>query len=127
MSLRYVLKQVEKLTALTRLVSFLTIEKRRLLMKAFIESQFNYSPLVWMFHSRKLHNKINKIHERSLRIVYNDDSSSFEELPSKDNSVSIHHRNIQSLAIEMYKSRHISNKEYPSQYENTTRFCIART
>ena len=98
-------KAGRKLTALTRLVSFLTIEKRRLLMKAFIESQFNYCPLVWMFHSRKLHNKINKIHERSLRIVYNDDSSSFEELLSKDNSVSIHHRNIQSLPIEMYKSK----------------------
>ena len=98
-------KAGRKLTALTLLVSFLTIEKRRLLMKAFIESQFNYCPLVWMFHSRKLHNKINKIHERSLRIVYNDDSSSFEELLSKDNSVSIHHRNIQSLAIEMYKSK----------------------
>ena len=98
-------KAGRKLTAFTRLVTFLTIEKSRLLMKTFIELQFNYCPLVWMFHNQKLRNKINKIHERSLRIVYNDDSSSFEELLSKDNSVSIHHRNIQSLAIEMYKSK----------------------
>ena len=74
-------------------------------MKAFIESQFSYCPLIWMFHSRNLNNKINKIHERSLRIVYNDDTSSFDELLRKDNSVSIHHRNIQALAIEMYKAK----------------------
>ena len=58
-----------------------------------------------MFHSRNLNNKINKIHQRSLRIVYNDDTSSFDELLRKDNSVSIHHRNIQALAIEMYKAK----------------------
>ena len=43
--------------------------------------------------------------ERSLRIVYNDDTSSFDELLRKDNSVSIHNRNIQKLAIEMYKAK----------------------
>ena len=39
-------------------------------MKTFIESQFNYCPLTWMFHSRKLNNRINKLHERALKIVY---------------------------------------------------------
>ena len=41
-------------------------------MKSFIESQFGYCPLIWMFHSRGLNNKINRIHERALRITYND-------------------------------------------------------
>ena len=72
-------------------------------MKAFIESQFGYCPLVWMFHSRSLNNKINRIHERALRITYNDKSSNFQELLDKDNSVIIHHRNIRTLAIETYK------------------------
>ena len=72
-------------------------------MKAFIESQFGYCPLVWMFHSRSLNNKINRIHERALRITYNDKSSNFQELLDKDNSVTIHHRNIRTLAIEIYK------------------------
>ena len=74
-------------------------------MKAFIESQFSYCPLLWMFCSRKLNRKINFIHERALRLVYNDYTSSFENLLKKDNSVSIHHRNIQRVAIEMYKVR----------------------
>ena len=60
------------------------------------------SPLIWMFHSRRLNNKINSMHERALRITY-DNASTFEELLNKDNSVSIHHRNLQVLATEMFK------------------------
>ena len=58
-----------------------------------------------MFCSRKLNNKINYIHERALRMVYFDYTSSFEELLKKDKSISIHHRNIHNVAIEMYKVR----------------------
>ena len=53
----------------------MSLEKRRTLMKAFIESQFNYCPLIWMLHSRTLNNKINRIHERALRTVYSDYNS----------------------------------------------------
>ena len=57
----------------------------------------------WIFHSPKLNNKINGLHEQCLRIVYNDNSSTFEQLLIRDNSVSIHNRNLQFLAIEMFK------------------------
>ena len=56
-----------------------------------------------MCHSRVLNNKINRYHERCLRVIYNDKTSTFKELLEKDSSVSIHYRNIQALAIEMYK------------------------
>ena len=72
-------------------------------MNAFFKAQFNYCPVVWMFHSRSLNNKINRLHERCLRIIYNDKHSNFEELLVKDNSVSIHHNYIHTLAIEIYK------------------------
>ena len=72
-------------------------------MKTFITSQFNYAPLTWMFHSRTLNNKINKLHERALRLVYNDENLTFQELLGLDNSITIHHRNLQKLAIEMFK------------------------
>ena len=72
-------------------------------MKSFIESQFSYCPLIWMFCSIRMNNKINHIHERALRLVYDDYTSTFQELLRKDESVSIHHRNIQNVAVEMFK------------------------
>ena len=78
-------------------------DKRKDLMGAFFVSQFSYSPLVWMFHSRKLNKKINELHYRALRMVHRDETSSFNELLAKDGSVTIHHKNLQFLAIEMYK------------------------
>ena len=98
-------KAGRKLCALGRVCKFLNLEHRRSLMKAFIESQFAYCPHVWMFCSRKSNNLINHLHERELRIVYNDHSSTFEALLVKVNSFSIHHRNIRLLAIELYKSQ----------------------
>ena len=79
-------------------------EKRRIIMKAFINSQFGYCPLVWMFHSRTLNNRINNIHEGALRIVYNENNTTFDELLKRDGSVTVHERNIQALAIELYKT-----------------------
>ena len=72
-------------------------------MHSFIQAQFSFCPLLWMFCSRKLNDKINSIHKRALQNVYLDYTSTFEELLKKDNSVTIHHRTIQLLAIEMFK------------------------
>ena len=67
-------------------------------MKAFTEWQFEYCPIVWMFDSQRLNDKMNRIQERALRITYNDKSSSFQKLLEKDNSVPVHHRNFKNLA-----------------------------
>ena len=56
-----------------------------------------------MFHSKKLNSRANKLHERALRIVYQDYSSSFTELLEKDNLTTIHNRNIELLATELFK------------------------
>ena len=96
-------KASAKLNALARIAGYVDFAKRRLIMKAFITSQFGYCTLIWMFHSRALNNKISSIHERALRITYNDRTSTFEELLNKDNSVSIHHRNLPVLITELYK------------------------
>ena len=94
------------MSALARIVSILPFQKRHLIMKTFIESQFSYCPLVWMFCSRAMNKKINRIHERTLRLVYQDYTTSFEGLLKRDGSVTFHHRNIRQVAIEMYKVRH---------------------
>ena len=99
-----------KLSVLARLSNFMSFKLRRILLKTFIESQFGYWPLIWMFHSRRVNNKINHLHERSLRIVYKDNYSSYVDLLGKDKSFTIHQRNIQSLAVELFKvKRNLSN------------------
>ena len=60
-------KASQKLHALARVSNYICQDKLRTLMKAFIESQFGYCPLIWMFHSRTLNNRINRLHERALR------------------------------------------------------------
>ena len=97
-------KANRKITALTRLAKFLPFKKSRILFKAFIESQFKCCPLAWMFHGRKINDKLKKLHERALRIVYNDTIMSFEELLDKDKTFTIHHQYIKSLPIEIYKA-----------------------
>ena len=96
-------KASQKLHALTRIRNYMSIKQSKILMKTFILSHFGYCPLVWMMHSRTLNNRINRIHERALRVVYKDDVSSFSDLLKKDNAFTIHERNIQSLAIELFK------------------------
>ena len=88
-----------KVSALGRLVKIIPQDKKRLLMKTFIESQFSHCPLIWIFCSRKMNRKINHIHERALRLGY----ISIEDLLLRDESVSIHHRNLQKVAIEIFK------------------------
>ena len=77
-------------------------------MNAFFKSQFSYCPRVWMCHSRASNSK-NRLHERCLRIIYFDKQSSFKELLERDGSVSIHQRNLQFLATQMYKVRKYLN------------------
>ena len=61
-----------KFKALARIAPFLNKKERKLLMNAFFKSQFSYCSLSWMFHSRTLNNKINRLHKRCLHIIYNE-------------------------------------------------------
>ena len=77
-------KYRRKINAISRTTSFMNISKRRILMNSFFNLDFNYCPLVWLFYSRSIDSKINRLHERVLRIVYNDIRSSIENILEKD-------------------------------------------
>ena len=101
-------KAGKKLSVPARLSNFMSFKQGRILLKTVIESQFGYCPLIWIFRSRRVNNKINHLHERSLFMVYKDNYSSYVDLLAKDKS--IRQRNIQSLAIELFKvKRNLSN------------------
>ena len=80
-------------------------------MKAFVISQFNYCPLIWMFHNRALNNRINKIHERTSRLVDQNKNLSFSELLELDNAVTMHQRNLQVLVTEILKVKNSLSPE----------------
>ena len=118
-----------------RIANYMDISKGHH-MNAFILSQFSCCLLIWIFHSRKLNHRINEIHECALRIVYNDQQFTFEELLEIDNSFSIHKRNHQKLAIEMFKvnnglsvqviseSFHFVENHYNLRHQSRTKFKV---
>ena len=118
----YILTQCKKagrkIKALARVCTYLSLERRRTLMKAFIESQFAYCPSIWMFCQRSSNIRINPLHERTLRIFYKDNESTLEDLLKKDNSASIHHKNIRLLGIELYKVKNNLSTDLMSEIFN---------
>lgn len=80
--------------------TYINITMQMFLMNLLIASQFNYYHLVCMCYHHSVSNKVNRLSERCLRIVYSDNESSFENLLHKDRSVSRYVRNVQTLATE---------------------------
>ena len=73
-------KASKQLNAFTRISKFLSYDSKKLVINSFINSNFQYSPLVWHFCGHVNNNKIEKIRERSLRILHRDYDSSYEVL-----------------------------------------------
>ena len=129
-------KASNKLYALSRIAPFMDQGKLRYLMRAFINSQFQYCPLAWMFHSLQLRHKIDKIQERALRVTYQDYESSFEALMENDRSITVYQRNLHYLMTEMYKTKNDLNPafmreifcQHESQYnlKNSNNFSLPR-
>ena len=90
-------KASNKINALSRITPFMNLSKKKMLINSFFMWQFSYCPLVWMCHSRTINNMINHLHERCLRVIYNDKISSFKELLAIDS------RNLPILATGMFK------------------------
>ena len=95
-------KADQKLSALLRISSHINTDKKALLYKSMIKSQFAYCPLVWMFCFRQSNNLVNKVHERALKLIY-EDNCNFQVLLEKQHVFSIHQRNLQVLMTEIYK------------------------
>ena len=72
------------LYCLIRVTPYMATEKKKVLVNSFFDSQFNYCPLVWMYHSRRNNTKINNLHERCFQPIYSDKKWSYDKLLKKD-------------------------------------------
>ena len=96
-----------KIHALAKITPYMNLLKGRLLMNAIFASQCNHCPLVWIYYNRKNDNKINRLHDRCLRITYHDKQSSLEQLLEKDRSAFIHNRNLQKYTTVMRSTKQV--------------------
>ena len=93
----------QKLGALIKVAPFMTDFNKKIILNSLTKGQFSYCPLLWMFSTRAVNHKINRLHEKGLRALLNDGTSTFSNMLSKSNDTTIHVKNIQKLMIQFYK------------------------
>ena len=94
-------KASQEIKSLARLKNFLTSDQRNLLLlDTVIKSQFTYCPLIRMFTSRYLNNTLNNIHERALRLIYNDHEKSFDRILTENSLKTIHQKALNFLPLK---------------------------
>ena len=93
------------MAAIKRNKSYFSFIQKKNLLSSFVHSHLAYPPLVWMFYNRTMDKKINKVQERALRILYDNDTLTFLELLEMDGAFTVHQRNIQILLLEMFKAK----------------------
>ena len=94
-------KASQEINALARLKNFLTSDQRNLLLLDTVtKSQFTYCPLIRMFTSRYLNYTLNNIHERTLRLIYNDHEKSFDRILTENNLKTIHQKTLNFLPLK---------------------------
>ena len=99
-------KAARQLNVLRSLSSLLDQESRMAIFRAFIVSNFNYCPLVGHFCGKRNTSKIEKLQERALRFVFNDFTSSYENMLKKAELTTLTLCRIKTLAVEVYKALH---------------------
>ena len=106
-----------KLHALRKISKYLILKKSKLLYNTFINNQFNYASIIWMFCRKQDYLEVEKIHYKALKIVYNSNEC-YEELLIRNNEVSIHQKQLRTLATEIYKSLTDVNPDFIKNYSS---------
>ena len=103
------LKAARQLNALARFSKYLDPKSKSIIYNSFTRSNFEYCPLVWHFCGKTNNNKLEKIQERSLRILQDTYELSYEELLNRNGSSTLLLHRIKLLLLETYKSFHGMN------------------
>ena len=108
-------KTARQINVLKRIGRYLPIGCRKVIYQSFIQSNFNFCPLIWHFCSARNTKKIEQLNFRALKLVYQDFSSTYDDLLNRDKSVSLHLQRQRLIALEVYK---ILAKQGPSYLHN---------
>ena len=100
----FVKKAAAQLNVLKRLKSFIGFAKKEVLVQSFVLSNFNYCPLVWYFLFSKSLQKIEKIQERALIFLYNDQKSSYDDLLIRSKKCTMQVARQKTLCIKIFKT-----------------------
>ena len=97
-------KASNQLNAIGRIKKFMGFKEKKVLLNSFVYSNINYCPLVWHFCSSKSLYEIEKIQERSLRLLHNDFASDYAELLRKSGKTTMEIKRLRCLALEIFKT-----------------------
>ena len=100
-----------KLYALRRIRKYFTLDKVKLLGNAFVDNQFNYAPLIWVFSHKTTHLKMLKIHLKVKKLLF-----ICLDLLQLNNSVPLHQGNLQFLLTEICKSTGTLKPKFMQSY-----------
>ena len=103
------LKAARQLNALARISKYLDPKSENVIYNSFIRSNFEYCPLIWHFCEKTSNNKLEKIQDRSLRILHDTYELSNEELLNKNGSYTLLLHRLKLLVMETHKSFHCIN------------------
>ena len=106
----------QKLSNLIRVAPFKIDFNKKVIFNSFFKGQFNYCSLLWMFSTREINHKINKLHERGLRALLNDETSTFNDMLSKSNDTTIHLKKVTKIDDWILQ---ISLRSFGSQNESS--------
>ena len=111
-------KASRHLNTLARISNYLDVSTRRTIYDSFVAGNFNYCPLVWHICGATNNNKIEKIQERCLRIIYKDYESTIERWLEMSNTTSLVISRLRLILLEVYKSiKHLNPKCINGSYE----------
>ena len=91
------------MNAFSRVAPYLNHEKGKILYSTFVMSNFNYCPLIWMYHGNTSGNQVDRVQKRALRILHNDFNMQFEVLLKRTDEQRVHTKNLQKLMLQIFK------------------------
>ena len=105
-------KAAAKLNAIKRLVSFQNENDRKLLINAHVISQFQYCTNVWHFCGLTDIHKMERLHERCIRYIYNDYEIDYFDLLIKYNLTTLYGERTRKMCHQIYKTIVGENPSY---------------